>query len=301
MSLTVGPARADERVEAFRLYFQQVPEDERAGRVDRGLELVASGQVAPDGVLVCRQGGRIVGAMVGLALPGGAGLAWPPQVLRGFDQVLVEDRLIEFTCGWLRQRGCKFAQVLLATQEPQLAEPLQRHGFRHVTILHYLQKTLEAQDDLPALRLDYRTWSFVDAALFPQTLERSYRHTLDCPELNEVRDVEDVMAGYQAMPGYRPDRWWLAWQDDQAVGILITVELQEQQAWELLYVGLVPEARGRRLGQEMTRKAMHEAWSAGAERLTLTVDDRNAPARQTYAALGFEAFDRRAVLLRIFR
>jgi ribosomal protein S18 acetylase RimI-like enzyme len=301
LNLIIGPARAEERAEALRLYFQQVPEDERAGRVDRGLELVASGQIAADGVVVCRHGGRIVGAMVGLALPGGAGLAWLPQVLLGHDNVLIEDRLVEFTCGWLQQRGCKFAQALLATSEPQIAEPLERHGFRHVTTLYYLQKILERQEHLPSPRLLYQPLPLADAALFQQTLERSYRHTLDCPELNEVRTVEDVLAGYQAMPGCRLDRWWLACQDDRPVGILITVELRGQPAWELLYVGLVPEARGRRLGQEMTRKAMHEAWSAGAERLTLTVDDRNAPARQTYAALGFEAFDRRAVLLRIFR
>ena len=109
-----------------------------------------------------------------------------------------------------------------------------------------------------------------------------------------------MIAGYQGVPGCRLDRWWLAWQDEQTVGILIMVELQGQAAWELLYVGLVPEARGRGLGREMTLKAINDAFGAGAERMTLTVDARNEPALRMYAALGFEEFDRRAVYLNMF-
>jgi ribosomal protein S18 acetylase RimI-like enzyme len=301
LNLTVGPARADERAEAFRLYFQQTPEAERGGRVDRGLEMIASGEVAPDGVIVCRpgQGQPIVGVMVVLALPGAAGLAWPPQALAGDQRRLVEGRLVAFTCAWLRQRGCKFVQALLPPQDNEPAATLQRHGFRHITTLVYLDKTLELEADVAAPRLTYQLFPAADAACFQQTLLRSYRDTLDCPELNEIRTAEEVIAGYRAVPGCRLDRWWLAWQGDQPVGVLLAVETPEQKAWELLYVGLVPEARRRGLGTEMTRKALHEAQTAGAARMTLTVDQRNGPAQRMYAALGFEEFDRREVYLKV--
>jgi mycothiol synthase len=300
LNLTVGPARADERAEAFRLYFQHTPEAERAGRVDRGLEMIASGEVAPDGVIICRrgQGEPIVGVMVGLALQGAAGLVWPPQALAGDQRNLIEDRLVAFTCAGLRQRGCKFVQALLAPQDGEPAATLLRHDFRHITTLLYLEKTLELDGDVTTPRLTYQQFPAADAASFQQTLLRSYQGALDCPELNEVRTADEVIAGYRAVPGCRLDRWWLAWQGEQPVGVLLTVEMPGQEAWELLYVGLVPEARRQGLGTEMTRKAMHEARTAGAERLTLTVDQRNAPAQRMYAALGFEEFDRRAVYLK---
>jgi mycothiol synthase len=302
LNLTVGPARADQRAEAFRLYFQQTPDAERGGRVDRGLELIASGEVAADGVIIGRAGQSepIIGVMVGLPLEGAAGLVWPPQALAGEQRHLVEDQLVAFTCTWLRQRGCKFAQALLVPQHDEPAEILQRHGFRHITTLHYLEKILEPDGDLAPPRLIYQPFPAADSARFQQTLLGSYQDTLDCPELNEIRTADEVIAGYQAVPGCRLDRWWLAWQEDQAVGVLIAVEMPGLPVWELLYVGLVPAARRRGLGTDLTRKAMLEAWTAGAERMTLTVDQRNEPALRMYAALGFEEFDRREVYLKVF-
>jgi mycothiol synthase len=302
LRLSVGPARADERADAFRLYFQQADAQERQGRVDRGLELIASGEVAADGVIVCRAGAELVGVMVGLALPGAAALTWPPQASAGPQRVAIEDRLVEFTIAWLRQRGCKFAQTLLAPEDTGPAEPLQRRGFKLITTLLYLQRDLKPDGpDLAPARLSCRAYTAGDAAPFQTTLLRSYRSALDCPELNEVRTADEVIAGYKAVPGCQLDRWWLACHEGRPAGVLIVGELLGLPAWELLYVGLVPEARGKGLGTELTRKAMREALAAGAKRMTLTVDVRNEPALRMYAALGFEEFDRRAVYLNVFQ
>jgi ribosomal protein S18 acetylase RimI-like enzyme len=69
---------------------------------------------------------------------------------------------------------------------------------------------------------------------------------------------------------------------------------------DLVYLGVVPEARGRGLGYELTCKAMFEAKAAGAQELTLCVDARNTPARRIYDQLGFVEFDRRDVFLALF-
>jgi mycothiol synthase len=303
MTLTVGPARAEERVEAFQLLFGQVPDQERPARVDRGLELMASGEIAADGVIVCRDGDTLVGVMVALAMAGAAALIWPPQTGGGPQQQAIEDQLIDCTIAWLRQQGCKLVQALLGPDDAQAAHCLERRGFQRITNLHYLQKNLTPAgfEDAEPARLGCQEYTTCDPALFEATLLRSYLDTLDCPELNDLRTAGEVIDGYRAVPGCRLDQWWLAWQEDQPAGVLIVAQMQGMPAWELLYVGLVPEARGRGLGKELTCKALAAARAAGAERMTLTVDARNEPARRLYAALGFDEFDQRTVYLHILR
>jgi ribosomal protein S18 acetylase RimI-like enzyme len=45
---------------------------------------------------------------------------------------------------------------------------------------------------------------------------------------------------------------------------------------------------------------MKQVRSYGAERLILSVDERNVPAMRLYRSLGFRVFDRRRIYLRIF-
>jgi len=297
LSLQVSPARAEEQAAALRLFFQHLAGGERETRVERVLALVANGELPPESLLVCRAGETLFGAMVALPMPGAAGLVWPPQAVGGAGPETIEDLLGQAAILWLRQRGSKFAQALLAVTDSPSA--LLRNGFRHTTTLLYLQKSLEGSDDSSAAsgRLHWQTYAECDRAAFQRALLASYEETLDCPELNGLRTVEEIIAGYQAVPGCRLDRWWLAWHEDRPVGVLITAAAQDQATWELVYVGLVPAARRQGLGPELTRKALGEARASGATRVMLTVDVRNQPARRMYAALGFEENDRRDVYL----
>ena len=61
---------------------------------------------------------------------------------------------------------------------------------------------------------------------------------------------------------------------------------------ELLLVGVVPEARGKGLGQALLRRAVADAESRGAERLFLEMRANN-PARDLYERFGFQAIGRR--------
>ena len=90
-----------------------------------------------------------------------------------------------------------------------------------------------------------------------------------------------------------------AWSGKPA-GVLLLEQLEGGRAADLVYLGVVPEARGCGLGYELTCKAMFEAKAVGAAELTLCVDARNAPARRIYDQLGFVEFDRREVFLALF-
>ena len=115
-----------------------------------------------------------------------------------------------------------------------------------------------------------------------------------------MRNLEEVLEGHQAQGIHNPEQWWLALQANEAVGVLLLAEISESQGWDLSYVGVVPEARGRGIGRELTCKALQEARAAGATQITLAVDTRNRPAWSLYLDLGFESFDRREVYLAIW-
>src|SRR5437660_245673 len=71
-----GPftARPEEREEAFTLLFQHCPPEEQRPRVARALGLIEKGELNPEGVIVLRGAGGLLGATVGAVVPGGSGL-----------------------------------------------------------------------------------------------------------------------------------------------------------------------------------------------------------------------------------
>jgi ribosomal protein S18 acetylase RimI-like enzyme len=139
-----------------------------------------------------------------------------------------------------------------------------------------------------------------DPALFHQTLLRTYEETLDCPEINGVRTIAEIMEGHRAQGKHDPSRWWLAHSGRDAVGVLLLTDLPECASWELAYVGVVPEARRRGFGRQLVARALSEAGTAGAARMTLSVDVRNQQAWNLYIDMGFEAFERREAYLAIW-
>jgi GNAT superfamily N-acetyltransferase len=213
----------------------------------------------------------------------------------------VEDVLIAFGKRWLSQRGVKFAQSLLPQAELAHAQPLLRHGFHHVTTLLHLDKDLTLadrhSDETPRLRC--QAFDQCDAGIFKKVLLDSYEKTLDCPELNDLRTADEIIAGYRQMPGCRVEDWYLVWVDGQPVGVLILVPGVEPGAREMAYLGLTLAARGKGLGAAITLWAMDQTRAAGDSRMTLSVDARNAPARRLYAALGFREFESREVILAV--
>src|SRR5436190_22947013 len=114
-AVTIEPARSGEIAEAFALIFRQ-PAEATAGRVANALRLVRSGELDPAGILVARGNRHLWGALVCLPVPGASGLIWPPQVCAD-PPTAIEDDLVRRAAAWLRQRGAKLGQALLAPAE----------------------------------------------------------------------------------------------------------------------------------------------------------------------------------------
>ena len=107
------------------------------------------------------------------------------------------------------------------------------------------------------------------------------------------------MEGYRAVGHFRPDLWFIVRLDNEDVGCALVAEHSSDFVWELVYMGIVPEARGRRLGLEITRFVQWLAAHDQVRRLVLAVDAANDPAIAMYAAAGFVSWDRRSVFVRV--
>lgn len=300
--ITVEPVRPEDLAQAFQLIFRHCDDDQRQTRTTNALELIRQGALDPKGVLVARSGESVRGAIVCTPLPAASGLIWPPQVIDDGDTQRIEDQLVSAASSWLRQRGARLAQSLLTTTEAPLGEALLRNGFRNVTKLWYMRHELELPPQLLGRpeRLTYQTFAQCDTQLFQRTLLRSYDNTLDCPEVNGVRTIEEIVEGHKHQGVHDPERWWLALEEGRPVGVLITTAMPEFDGWDLAYLGVVEEARGRGIGREMTLKALYEAKAAEVRQLTLSVDARNRPAWNLYRSAGFEPYDQREVFLAIW-
>jgi ribosomal protein S18 acetylase RimI-like enzyme len=299
----IAPARPHELEAAFRLIFRHLADEERETRVANALHLVRQGELDPAGILGATVGGDLAGAIVCLPVPGASGLIWPPQALDGPQRLAVEDALVSRATAWLREGGAGLGQCLLTEAEMPLVGPLLRNGFAHVTALWYMQHDLTTASVMPPRgRLRHVPYSQLsNPAPFHQTLLRTYEGTQDCPEITGVRSIEQIIAGHRAQGKHNPGRWLLALAAGRPVGVLLLCEMPEWAAWDVAYVGIVPEERGHGYGREIMHQALAVARADGVARLTLSVDARNEPAWRLYTDLGFQPHDRREVVLAIWR
>ncbi len=197
------------------------------------------------------------------------------------------------------------AQMLLEPEETQRRDAAQLGGFSQLAELSYLERPL-SRPRVPA----EPTWpDGVTVEPFRAsrrdelmtTLSRSYEQTLDCPGLYGLRDIEDVLEGHQSTGEFDPALWTLMRVEGEVAGMILLNPFPAQRIVELVYLGLVPEARGRGLGSCLLRHGLRQLASRRERSVTLAVDERNEPALALYAAEGFTSVVRRVALIRSLR
>jgi ribosomal protein S18 acetylase RimI-like enzyme len=311
----------EDREEALRLVFRGMGEAERRQQIAMLVEAerrfdevapaaaastglarqAATGEAAWNGLFAAYRGRRIVGAILGQPQPGRLAALWPPQLV-GDEPPPSALRLLDRTDQYFLDQGIQIAQALLDARGASDAEVLLRGGFVYLADLVYLvcdNGQFPAAEPLTAL--EFESWTARRQQRLSAIVDATYTETLDCPALNGVRQVEDVLAGYRASGVFDAERWWLVREEGRDGGCLILADFPRQDTWELVYMGVVPGGRGHGLGGQMVRRAQWLARRAGRSRLVLAVDARNTPALGIYAAAGFQAFDRRAACVKVYR
>jgi ribosomal protein S18 acetylase RimI-like enzyme len=284
-TLHVGPARPEHEADALRLVFDTAA----AGNFDvpPAMEL-----------LTATRGDRLVGAACVQRQPGRAAAVYPPRIAADEPMATVE-ALVDACLARARAGSAVFAQALLETDAGQIAEAFEKLGFRHITELLYLVSESESFPETePPCVLTLVPYSDRDADRLAHIIERTYQDSLDCPAACGMRSVADILAGYAATGTSGTAQWLLLANEQTAVGCLLLTDHATDDQWELVYLGLVPDVRGRGWGFQVTRQAQWLTKQAGRKRLVLAVDAENGPAIAAYSQCGFTAWDRRSVFVR---
>jgi ribosomal protein S18 acetylase RimI-like enzyme len=256
-------------------------------------------------------GGYRAGELVGLVrvhiLPGRSAVLAAPRTLA---RAAADDALpfLEAVLHALKTQDVQIVQALVKDVYSADAQLLIAAGLKHAADLEYLVSLANVfPESEPTGKLTFRAYSEREHAHFAALVERTYVDSQDCPAAAGLRAIDDVLAGYRGSTVFdsaqwsaqgNPAQWIIASSDGADVGCLIIADEPDHNQSELMYIGVVPEARCRGLGLSLVRYAQWMTRTAGRSRLVLAVDAANDPAIAMYTTAGFITWDRQSVLLR---
>ena len=211
--------------------------------------------------------------------------------------------LVDAVCAHFRGRAVALAQVLLDPADSAAGDLYLARGFRQMAELQYLQAELRRDYPPPPLPagLDWVNYSAAEHPTFAATIIETYRDSLDCPGLNGVRDIEDVIAGHKSSGEFDPSLWFALREAGRPVAVLLLSRTAHAGTTELVYLGLVPAARGRGLGDVVMRQALHAVAAQGPGTFALAVDAGNAPALRLYHRHGLRRVGSKLAMMRQLR
>ncbi len=296
----MGIAPPRRQAAALELLFAGLPAPERAAHVAGLIAAARANAISLDGLCEARREGRLVGAAWAQVQPGGSAGVWPPR-LAPAEPETTADLLFAKVLDFLSKQRVRMAQSLVPTGNTADASRLSAGGFERLTDLLYMVSTVDKfPTAAPASALAFESYRDANRERFASIIERSYRMSLDCPQLNGVRSANEMLTEYRTTGVFDPTRWLLVRDAEADVGCLLLTDHPDGPHWELVYMGLVPEARGHGWGLEVVRHAQWLTRVAGREKLVLAVDAANQPAITMYECAGFSVWDRRQVYVKIF-
>jgi ribosomal protein S18 acetylase RimI-like enzyme len=302
--LSVNLCTPDDYARGLGVLYHRAPAAQKAGLVLSALKGVYEGLIDLSGLWIAQQRGQLIGALLTQVLPGRAAAVWAPEVPRHWNRRRIARLLIQAALGELRSRGYRVAQALVDASSPVHATwDLSRGGMPHVTELTYLARATEPSlaSTYPDSCFEWKTYGPATEQDFREVLSQTYVGSLDMPELEGIRSLEDVLASYSFGRTSAADYWFVGRLvgEREAAGVLLLTTHVDRDAWEVAYLGLTPRARGRGLGRASLAHALAIA-RPHTPRLELAVDVRNTPADRLYRRAGFSMFDQRSVHLAVF-
>ena len=291
--MKIFPADPGDFATALPLAFADLAPQERALRIE-----TVSRQQASPGLFTAVRSGQIVGAVYSEIKPDKALLVWPPGTLD-------EDEDMRFA---LYRRIDRYAEEtgaasILAFVEDRPREELEQAGFEYVSDI----LTLIADEISFPMEADSGRLSFVTGApdtAFEEMLpvfERTFEQTSDFPALIGFAPAAEVLRAYQADAGYRPDLWFFAQADKENIGCLILSDHPEFGQLELLYLGILPEHRGRKYAYSLVQHAQRTARRLGRLMVTVSVDSQNQAALRVYTRCGFRLWNKKGLYTKKLR
>jgi mycothiol synthase len=267
-------------------------------RIERMLAAENDGSLDMKGLFQARRIEQLVGAAWGQVVPGRSAFCWPAFLVPGEPEDTAV-RLQSAVDEYLNAEHVAIVQAALPVRAVTDAVRLVRAGYHHLADLDYLACTFDRYPrEQPHGDLEFQCCAPADEMRLGKLIERTYAGSLDCTELEGIRAIQDVLTGYRETGKHRPDWWLFARYGGEDVGCILLADHPEHDQSELMYLGIVPEARGHGWGVQVTRYAQWMMGHVPRGRMVLAVDDNNWPAQAVYSVTGFDHWDRRCVYVR---
>lgn len=307
--LRIVPASGERLQPALELLFSEWPVAARIQRIAEIQQEIEDDDFDPQDLLLAEIDDRLVGVQLTILRDDDVGMVWPPVVdvpllkrMSGPAAEIIEDELLAEATRQLDAESAWIGQALLEPNQSREHAAMQRNGFLRMTELRFFERPLTGSSPWAKrmLPLSYEPYRRSRNRLeFADVLEATYRGSLDCPEFNGVRDGEQSLKNHEAAGSFKPDMWRLYRRAGVNVGVLLMTDRPDQQAWEVLYLGVVESARGCGVGRAMLLDAMDAARDANVQRLLIVADVRNIPAVSLYESLGFQPVATRVAFVRL--
>lgn len=281
--LLSAPDDSDESVTRLRLGFH---------------EYLTDGELQWEGYR-CGNLDRPTGLFLALLMPGSTALVMIPNPGQGGNVADVQQQILTAGLESLRDRNLHYAQILLDPRQATARALLERVGFQHLAPLLYLERDARYPwvDPPTAEEAAWLSYSPKTLGTFKDVVLDTYEGSQDCPELCGQRPIDDILAAHRASGRFDPQLWEVARIRGEDAGCLLLTRVTRGMLLEIVYVGVVPAQRRRGVGKLLLRRALQQCRTTGARRLTVVVDERNAPARRMYDNFAFEPIARRTAYL----
>ena len=202
----------------------------------------------------------------------------------------------------VKKDGYKFLQLMVSPEEAAKVKLAVKAGFKEFSRIHYMYRSVNSR--IGVVRIppgtSWQIYSEKNHHLFAETIEKTWIDSLDCPELPEVRSVEETIEGYKAAGRFTPSCWSLMVYDSEPIGVSLLSPLHAAGSIELTYAGVIPDFRHRGFGKIMLNRAISLSAIEGYKIITLAVDENNTYASKMYCDAGFKDMFSKIAMLYFF-
>jgi mycothiol synthase len=272
-------------------------------QVKEFLAFVEGRGITPEMFRVAEQSGKLTQASMPVISPGRTMLLFASLPASPAQESIVS-RAIDGVCRGVSDSQAHLAQVLIDPTDDGMQRVYEAAGFEVMAELIYLHVTPRADTPFPVLAAGWR-WDNYSSSThdqFIETIQASYSHSLDCPALNGMRDMNDVLEGHKASGVFNPNHWFLLMESNEPRGVLLLASSGRDAAqMELVYLGVPASSRGKKIGEILMRQAIAVVAADKHERLALAVDEKNIPALKLYYRHGMNRLTSKLALMRDLR
>lgn len=236
--------------------------------------------------------------------PGRTAMVFTTRIHRN-EEIAEAGLLVRQAMDELQGSEIHLAQVLLDPRDDKERQTYILGGFTELAKLSYLERPAPSPRDVKPI--DWPDGVSIEACRDPhdpewaEVLDRTYEHTLDCPGLLGLRQTPDILEGHRSIGVFEPGLWTMVRVNGKGAGVLLLNPVPASRSVELVYLGMVPEARGAGLASRLLRYGLGLLAGRPERSVTLAVDDQNTPAMKLYHAHGFRRSLRRVALIRALR